>query len=96
MFILLALIAAVVAGIAIHFTLPHRGTRGVVLAPAIAAALAALLYTGLQWAGLAESNVWLWVVSILVPIALTYLVTGILSRTRVAHDEREKVRLRIA
>lgn len=96
MLILLAVIAGVVAGLAIHFTLPNRPARGVVLAPAIGAATAALLYTGMQWAGIAESNPWLWVVSVGVPVIVTYLAVGILSRSRVVHDDAERVRLRIA
>lgn len=96
MLILLALIAAATAGIAIHYTLPHRSTRGVVLAPALAASTAGVAYTALQWAGQDESSVWLWVVSIGVPIAVTYIVVGALSRSRLAHDERERVRLKIA
>ncbi|WP_314646437.1 hypothetical protein [uncultured Microbacterium sp.] len=65
MYILLALIAACVLGIVVHFTVAGRELRGVVLAPAVAVAVTAAAYTGLQWAGWAESNVWLWVASIL-------------------------------
>ena len=96
MLILLALIAGAVAGMAIHFTMAHRGDRGVVLAPAIGAATAGVLYTILQWAGLAEDNPWLWAVSILVPVAVAYLATLVVTRSRVAHDASERKRLGIA
>jgi uncharacterized membrane protein YeaQ/YmgE (transglycosylase-associated protein family) len=96
MLILLALIAGAVAGMILHFALPRRSTRGVVLAPAIGAASAGVLYTALQWAGLAEDNPWLWVVSILVPVAITYVTVSVLSRSRVAHDAHERSRLGIA
>ncbi|HEX5859167.1 MAG TPA: hypothetical protein VFY91_13770 [Microbacterium sp.] len=96
MLILLALIAGAVAGMALHFTLPHRSSRGVVLAPAIGAATAGVLYTILQWAGLAEDNPWLWVASILAPVAVTYVAVTVISRSRVAHDARERIRLGIA
>jgi uncharacterized membrane protein YeaQ/YmgE (transglycosylase-associated protein family) len=94
--ILLALIAGAVAGMVVHLVLPHRATRGAVLAPAIGAATAGVLYTMLQWAGLAEDNPWLWVVSILVPIGVTYVAGAVLVRSRVAHDSRERARLGIA
>ncbi|MGC5170868.1 hypothetical protein ACPW96_09250 [Micromonospora sp. DT81.3] len=96
MLILLALIAGAVAGMVLHFVLPHRSTRGVVLAPAIGAATAGVLYTVLQWAGLAEDNPWLWAASILAPIVVTYVAVSILSRSRIAHDTRERTRLGIA
>lgn len=96
MLILLALIAGAVAGMVIHFVMPHRSERGVVLAPAIGAATAGVLYTILQWAGLAEDNPWLWAVSILVPVVVTYLATLIITRSRVTHDASERKRLGIA
>nr|WP_314845377.1 hypothetical protein [uncultured Microbacterium sp.] len=65
MYILLALIGACVLGIVAHFMIGGRELRGVALTPAIATAAAAIIYTALQWAGFAESNLWLWVVSIL-------------------------------
>jgi uncharacterized membrane protein YeaQ/YmgE (transglycosylase-associated protein family) len=94
--ILLALIAGALAGMVLHFVLPHRATRGVVLAPAIGAATAGVLYTVLQWAGLAEDNPWLWVISILVPALVTYAAVTVLARSRVSHDARERSRLGIA
>jgi hypothetical protein len=65
MYILLALIGACVLGIAAHYVLDGRDLRGVVLTPAIATATAAILYTALQWAGLGEGDIWLWLASIL-------------------------------
>ena len=67
------------------------------LAPAIGAATAGVLYTILQWAGLAEDNPWLWAASILAPVAVTYVVVdGRSAASRVAHDARERTRLGIA
>lgn len=96
MLILLALIAAAALGIAVHYTLPHRSTRGVALAPAVATATAAVVYTALQWAGQGEGSVWLWVASIGLPVVASCVVVGALSRARLAHDQRERVRLNIA
>lgn len=95
MLIVLALVAAAAIGLALHFTLPLRGTRGVALAPLLESAIAALIYTSLTWLGLAESNPWLWVAAIAIPAAVTAVVVFVVSRARAAHDERERVRLKL-
>jgi len=95
MLIVLALVAAAAIGLALHFVLPLRDTRGVALAPLLEAAIAALMYTSLTWLGLAESNPWLWVASILIPAAVTAAVVIVVSRSRAAHDERERRRLKL-
>ncbi|MDO8382056.1 hypothetical protein [Microbacterium sp.] len=95
MLIVLALVAAVAIGLALHFALPLRPTRGVALAPLLETAIAAVIYTSLTWLGLAESNPWLWVGSILIPAAVTGAVILVVSRARAAHDERERVRLKL-
>jgi hypothetical protein len=95
MLIVLALVAAVAIGLALHFALPLRPARGVALAPLLDAAIAAVIYTSLTWLGLAESNPWLWVASILIPAAVTGIVLVVVSRARVARDERERIRLKL-
>ncbi len=96
MLILFALIVGAVVGIALHLLLPHRASRGAAVAPVLATAVAGATYTALTWLGLAESNPWLWVASLLAPVVVTALVVVFFARARVAHDERERVRLRIA
>jgi len=93
--ILLALIFAAAVGIAVHFATPNRAERGVALAPLVATAVAAVLYTSLTWLGFAEDNVWLWVISLLVPILVTGVFVRMLSQARARHDARERARLRI-
>jgi predicted small integral membrane protein len=95
MLIVLALVAAVAIGMALHFVLPLRPTRGVALGPLLDAAIAAAIYTSLTWLGVAESNPWLWAASILVPAVVTGVVLVVLSRARAAHDERERIRLKL-
>jgi len=92
MYILLALIGACALGIAAHFLIPDRELRGVALAPAIATAVSAITYTGLQWAGVGEGSIWLWLASVvgapLVAAIATLAITGLRKRsdaeTRVA------------
>jgi len=45
--------------------------------------------------GLAESNPWLWVASIAIPAVVTGVVLVVVSRARAAHDERERIRLKL-
>ncbi len=78
MYILLALIGACALGIAVHFLLGGRELRGVALAPAIATAVSAILYTGLQWAGVGEDSIWLWLASVIgAPVIAALVITAI-------------------
>lgn len=96
MLIGLALVFGIAVGMALHFAMPDRPTRGVALAPAISASVAVVVYTALTWLGLAEDNPWLWVASLAAPILVTGAVVAGLSAARRAHDARERVRLKIA
>jgi hypothetical protein len=94
--ILIALIIGAVVGIAIHFQLSHRLTRGVVLGPIIGALSAGLAWTILTWAGIGIDTPWPWLAALVVPMAVTYPVLILLTRSRVARDARERARLRIS
>lgn len=96
MYILLALIASAVIGVAIHYALPHRGLRGVALLPATATAAAAALYAALTWSGLGEANVWQWIVTIVGSGVFSAVLGVVLGRTRAAHDEAERAAAGIA
>nr|WP_201469328.1 hypothetical protein [Microbacterium hydrocarbonoxydans] len=84
MYILLALIGACALGIAAHFVIGGRELRGVVLTPAIATALAAVVYTGMQWLGVGEDSIWLWLASVVgsVVVAAALTVAVVTSRRR--------------
>lgn len=86
MYILLALIAAVSIGVGVHFAVPHRTTRGVTVAPAIAAGTAAAVYAICTWSGLGEGSIWTWIASLLVPAVVAWAATTLLTRYRVRHD----------
>lgn len=95
MYILLALIAACSLGIGLHYLMPKRDLRGVAVTPAVATAVAAATYTIMQWAGIAESSVWLWLASIGGGLAVAALVTVSISAQRTHHDRLEKQALGI-
>lgn len=95
MYILLALIAACGLGVALHFLMPHRELRGVAVTPAIATAAAAVLYTALQWGGVGEQSVWLWLASIGSGLLIAFAVTQTLTMLRVRSDAAAKSALGI-
>lgn len=93
--ILLAIIFAAAVGTGLHFLIPRRATRGVALAPILAAAVGAVAWTALTWAGLGPDNPWIWVISVIAPVVVTVPIVTVLSTYRARHDERERARLRI-
>ncbi|MEV7798425.1 hypothetical protein AB0O14_05000 [Microbacterium foliorum] len=95
MYILLALVGACVLGIAAHYMIGGRELRGVVLTPAIATALAALFYTGLQWLGVGEGSIWLWVASIVGSVVIAAGATVAIVASRRRSDTSAKAALGI-
>ena len=93
--ILIALVVGASIGLAVHFLASARATRGPVLAPIIGALVAGLVWMILTWAGLGTDSVWLW----LSPFVVSWIawpLVAIISRARLAHDERERRRLHLA
>lgn len=93
--ILLGLIVGAVVGLAAHFLLPHRTTRGVALAPIAGAVASAVVWTALTWAGLGVDSPVLWIVAIIAPAATVFVLLPLLSRRRLASDASERARLGI-
>jgi hypothetical protein len=94
--ILLGILIAAAIGAALHYGLPHRATRGVALAPMTAAAVGAVVWTALTWAGLAIDNPWLWLAAVVVPAVVTAPIVLLLGAARVRSDAEERKRLGIA
>lgn len=95
MYILLALLGACIIGIAVHFLIGGREVRGVALTPAIATAASALIYTSLQWSGVGEDSVWLWLASILGAVAVSAIATVVIVAARRRSDASTKAALGI-
>lgn len=95
MYILLALIATCACGIGVHYLLPHRSLRGVALVPAIATAASAVIYTVMQWAGVAEGNGWLWLASIVGAVLIAAAAGALLTQNRRTSDAAKKAVLGI-
>ncbi|MHC3000311.1 hypothetical protein [Microbacterium sp. HJ5] len=93
--IILAVIVGAVIGLAIHFLVAHRSTRGVVVGPVLGALAAALAWTILTWAGIGTDSIWLWLSMFVAPLVVVYPVLVVLARVRVEHDAAERARLKI-
>ncbi|WP_150957567.1 hypothetical protein [Microbacterium testaceum] len=91
--ILLGLIIGAIVGLAGHFALPQRQLRGVALAPLAGAAASAIVWTALTWMGLGVGSPILWIVAVLAPAVTTFALVTVLTRSRVARDEADRVRL---
>lgn len=95
MYILLALVGACALGIAAHFLIDGRELRGVMVTPAIATALAAAVYTGMQWMGVGEDSIWLWLASVLGAVAVAAAATVVLVGVRRRSDASARAALGI-
>ncbi|WP_372967432.1 hypothetical protein [Microbacterium sp.] len=95
MYILLALIGACVLGIAAHYVIGGRELRGVAVTPAIATALAAAIYTGMQWLGVGEDSIWLWLASVLGSVVIAAAATAALVAVRRRSDASARAALGI-
>lgn len=95
MYILLALIAACALGIAAHYMLPDRALRGVAVVPAISVAIAAVVYTVMQWSGVGEGSGWLWLASIVGAVLIAYAAGYAITASRRRTDAEKKIALGI-
>lgn len=91
MYIVLALLAGGVAGAITHLVVANRYARGVIVSGAVGTVSAAIIYTALTWAGIAQNNIWLWVASIGGAVVITWVFTLILTNMRVAADQRRSI-----
>jgi peptidoglycan/LPS O-acetylase OafA/YrhL len=93
--IVLGILIGALVGLAVHYVLRDRRTRGVALAPIIGAAVAAVVWTALTWAGLGIDNPLLWLAALAVPAIVTVPAILVLSAARARRDALERERLQI-
>lgn len=93
--VLALLFGAAIGGVA-HAVLPARPTRGVALGPIGGALVGGLVWMLLTWAGAGLDDPWLWVLSIAAPAVVVFPALAVLTRVRSRHDQRERLRLKIA
>lgn len=77
-----------IIGMAVRYGLPHRHTHGVVLVPAIGAAVSAVLWIVLTWAGMKWNGGWIWWIALIGTAVITVAVDLLLGSTRTRGDDR--------
>lgn len=85
---LFAVIGGLFLALAMHFTLPHRDTRGAALLAAIGTAATAVVWSALTWLGWPFDGGWIWVVSLLAAPLVAAVVGLVLPPRRRRADEQ--------
>jgi cyanate permease len=74
-------------GLGIRYALPGRDTYGVVLLPAIAAAVTAVVWVGLTWLGWKFDGGWIWVVGLGAGAGVSFILALTVPRLRRGNDD---------
>ncbi|MGR0318228.1 hypothetical protein [Agromyces sp. ZXT2-3] len=77
-----------ILGLAAHYAAPRREFRGVVLVPAVGAAVAAVVWVALTWLGMAWDGGWIWVIALVASGAAAAAVAWLIGRRREEDDAR--------
>ncbi|GLK18219.1 hypothetical protein [Herbiconiux flava] len=83
-------LGGVILGLIARYALPNRDRHGVVVVPAIGAAVAAVVWVVLTWAGLPWDGGWIWAISLVVTAVAVVVADVLIGRRR---KERDEVRL---
>lgn len=85
--LLFAILIAIVIGFGVSYLTPGRDTYGVLLIPAISAAVTAVVWVALLWLGWTFDGTWIWVLSLAVGGLAALGVCLLLPKRRQAADE---------
>ena len=91
--LLFVVLGGAVLGFVFHYALPDADTRGVLLAPASGAVVAAIVWEALTWAGWPADGGWIWVVGLVLPAVVAVLVCRVAAVRRRARDSEHFTRL---
>jgi phosphotransferase system glucose/maltose/N-acetylglucosamine-specific IIC component len=80
-------LGGVILGLIARYALPNRDRHGVVVVPAIGAAVAAVVWGILTWAGLPWDGGWIWVISLVVTAVAVVAADVLIGRRRKESDE---------
>lgn len=86
--LLFVIVIAAAIGLIIRYLVAQRGTYGVLLLPAIAAAAASIVWVALLWVGLTFDGTWIWVASLTASGIAALVVALVLPRRRIESDAR--------
>ncbi len=85
--LLFVTLIAFIIGLGARYALPGRDTYGVVLVPAIAAAVTAVVWVGLTWLGWKFDGGWIWLVSLAAGGVISLVLTLTVPRLRRNRDD---------
>lgn len=84
--LLFVVLGGALLGLAARYFFPKRHAHGVLLVPAIGAAVAAVAWVALTWLGMAWDAGWIWVVSLSVSALVAAAVALFLGPRRTRSD----------
>ena len=84
--LLFVVLGGALLGFVAHFALPAADTRGVLLAPAAAASVAAVAWQVLLLAGLKADGGWIWVVALVLSGVVAIAVCRVVATSRRRRD----------
>ena len=84
--LLFVVLGGALLGFVAHFALPAHDTRGVLLAPAAAASVAAVAWEALLLAGLRADGGWIWVVALVLAGVVAIVVCRVAATARRRRD----------
>jgi len=91
--LLFIVLGGAILGFIAHYALPDPDTRGVLVAPAAGAVVAAVVWEALTWAGWPADGGWIWVVGLVAAaVAAVGVCRGAAPRRR-RHDTELYARL---
>jgi hypothetical protein len=91
--LLFIVLGGAILGFVLHYALPAADTRGVLLAPAVGAVVAAIVWEALTWAGWPADGGWIWVVALVVPGVAAIVACRAAATRRRARDTEQFARL---
>jgi Flp pilus assembly protein TadB len=91
--LLFATLIGLAIGFAVSYISPGRDTYGSLLAPAVSAAVTAVVWVVLLWLGLTFDGTWIWVASLVAGGVVALVVVRVLPKRRRTSDEALQQRL---
>ncbi|KQS15666.1 hypothetical protein [Frigoribacterium sp. Leaf186] len=91
--LLFIVLGGAILGFVLHYALPAADTRGVLLAPAVGAVVAAVVWEALTWAGWPADGGWIWVVGLVLPGVAAIVACRVVAVRRRARDTEQFARL---
>jgi hypothetical protein len=91
--LLFVVLGGALLGFVFHYALPDADTRGVLLAPASGAVVAAIVWEALTWAGWPADGGWFGVAGLVLPGIVAIAVCRVAAARRRARDGEHFARL---